>query len=79
MAAEAVLVTLQHLWRTLKSLGLPIAVMGGIALTFWKHPRFTKDVDVLVAVSDEETTKLIEVLKQEGFQPKRSDPFDPGR
>jgi hypothetical protein len=47
--AELVLGTLKHLWDTLAPLKLPIAVMGGLAVSFWKHVRATRDVDVLKA------------------------------
>lgn len=75
MAAEAVLATLQHLWRTLKTLELSAALMGAVALSIWKHPRFTKDVDLLVAISGEETNRLIEVMTNEGFRSKRPNPL----
>ena len=39
MLADEVLLALKHVWVTLESLNLPMAVMGGIALSAWKHPR----------------------------------------
>ena len=37
--AELVLRVLQKLWTTLEPLRLPMAVMGGIAVSLWKHVR----------------------------------------
>jgi hypothetical protein len=74
MPPEAILATLRHLGLVLQRLNLPYALMGGLALSFWKHPRFTKDVDVLAALGATSVETLLESLTASGFRPKRADP-----
>ena len=52
MPPEALLATIQRLWQILRQLNLASALMGGLALSLWRHAQFTKDVDVLVALGD---------------------------
>jgi hypothetical protein len=75
MPPEAVLATLRELWQVLERLGLPSALMGGLALSFWKHPRFTRDVDILVALGDTHVATLMGHLIAAGFRAKRADPI----
>jgi hypothetical protein len=49
--------------------------VGGLALSFWRHPRFTKDVDVLVMLGDTDVAQLIEDLVAAGFRAKRPEPL----
>jgi len=46
--------------------GIEYLVVGGIAVGFYAEPRFTKDLDVLVAVKPGEATRLYQVLKEFG-------------
>ena len=41
--AELLLEVLGSAWRTLDRLGLPMALMGGLAVAVWKHVRATRD------------------------------------
>ena len=75
MPAEVVLATLRHLWRTLRRLDLSCALLGGLALAIWKHPRFTKDIDVLVALGNTNSDDLLRNLVDAGFRAKRAGPF----
>ena len=75
MLAEVVLATLRHLWRTLGRLDVSCALLGGLALAIWKHPRFTKDVDVLVALDNTNTNDLLRNLIDAGFRAQRAEPF----
>lgn len=75
MPPEAVLAALRVLWQRLQRRNLPCALMGGLALSFWKHPRFTKDVDVLVMLGDTNVAQLIEDLTAAGFRAKRAEPL----
>ncbi|MEA1952299.1 MAG: nucleotidyl transferase AbiEii/AbiGii toxin family protein [Planctomycetota bacterium] len=75
MPADLVLATLRHLCQTLKRLDLSCALIGGLALAIWKHPRFTKDVDLLVALGDTNTDNLLRNLIDAGFRAKRTEPF----
>lgn len=42
-------------------------VVGGYAVGFHGHPRYTKDLDVWVEVSSENARKIIAVLSEFGF------------
>ena len=66
MSTEAVLKTLEHVWRTLEPLGVPMAVAGGMALATWKHPRTTRDVDLLISVEKSQMPTLINSLNRAG-------------
>jgi hypothetical protein len=43
----------------LDSLGVPFALVGGFAVSVHTEPRFTRDVDLVVAVADDEQAELI--------------------
>jgi hypothetical protein len=75
--AELVLRVLSHLWATLSPLGFPMSVMGGIAVSLWKHVRATQDVDVLIGLPPDEDASLIGALRQAGFRLKREPPILP--
>ena len=75
MPGELVLQTLQHVWRTLKPLDVPMAVIGGLALAAWKHVRATKDIDLLLSVNAEDLDSLLQRLRTAGMRPKRSPPL----
>jgi hypothetical protein len=75
MPADVILATLRHLCETLRRLQIPCALMGGLALATWKHPRFTKDVDLLVAPGDANTDDLVRSLIDAGFRAKRAKPL----
>ena len=46
MPSELLFKVLKHVWSHLEPLRLPMAVMGGLALSAWRHVRATRDVDV---------------------------------
>ncbi|HTI52193.1 MAG TPA: nucleotidyl transferase AbiEii/AbiGii toxin family protein [Planctomycetaceae bacterium] len=74
MAAHAVLQTLEHVWKALEPLRLPMAVMGGLALSLWKRARATRDVDLLVGIGTHSPDELLTVLSSAGFRPKHAPP-----
>jgi hypothetical protein len=39
MASEGVLATLRHAWQSLEPLDIPMAVIGGLALSASNHSR----------------------------------------
>ncbi len=75
MGSNAVLETLRHAWQALEPLDVPMAVMGGIAVSAWEHVRATQDVDILIGVDDRDAARVIDQLAPEGFVPKRSPPW----
>jgi hypothetical protein len=58
----------------LHSLGVPFALMGGMAVAGWKQARFTQDVDLLIASDGTNAEQMVAALKSAGFQPKRTPP-----
>lgn len=42
-------------------------VIGGYAVAFHGYPRYTKDIDIWVEMSQENATNLIKALEQFGF------------
>src|SRR5438128_11596344 len=75
MLAEEVLLALKHVWITLESLNVPMAVMGGIALSAWKYPRATQDVDLLIGLEKREEESVLQKLAAAGIRAKRQPPF----
>lgn len=71
MASDAVVSVLNHVWNVLEPLGHPCALMGGMALAVWSHPRFTRDVDILVGVKGDELKPLLASLEASGCRPKQ--------
>ncbi len=43
-------------------------IVGGYAVGFYGHPRFTGDIDFWIAYDVENATKVISVLKHFGFE-----------
>jgi hypothetical protein len=70
VAAAAILDTLRHLWCTIDQQKIPAAVVGGIALTTWKHPRATRDVDVMLSLTNDQLEQLLATLVDTGFRLK---------
>ncbi|MFI5385611.1 MAG: hypothetical protein ACHQ50_05760 [Fimbriimonadales bacterium] len=46
--------------------GIEYLIVGGIAVGFYAEPRFTKDLDILVAVHPPDHLKLFQALKEFG-------------
>lgn len=75
MASEGVLATLEQGWRALARVDAPKAVIGGLALTAWKHARYTRDADVLVAVDRRRVGDIVASLMAAGFRPRHDPPL----
>ena len=75
MAGEGVLATLQAGWNALAEINAPKAVIGGLALVAWKHARYTRDADILIAIEPGRIDELIEALTKAGFQPRHTPPL----
>lgn len=56
----------------LHALNVRWAVIGGLAVAFRTEPRFTKDVDVVVAVSDDAEADLASLIGQAATEPGAS-------
>ena len=77
MAAPAILQTLERAWIALEPLSLPMALAGGLALSAWRHPRATRDVDLIVAVDMHGADELVRLLIQAGFRPRHEPAIRP--
>ncbi len=75
MLVEEVLLALKHVWITLESLNAPMAVMGGIALSAWKYPRATQDVDLLIGLEEGDEEFVLQKLAAARIRAKRQPPF----
>ncbi|HEY3242127.1 MAG TPA: nucleotidyl transferase AbiEii/AbiGii toxin family protein [Phycisphaerae bacterium] len=58
---------LRQFIELLNSVGVKYVIVGGYAVAFHGHPRYTGDIDFLVQVSDENARRIEEVLRQFGF------------
>jgi hypothetical protein len=65
------------MWRAVASLDIPAALMGGIAMSVWKHIRATRDVDILVGVGSADEGRLLRCLAENGFIAFTSPPIRP--
>src|SRR5262245_4066596 len=60
---------LRTISRDLSESGAPCALVGGIAVSARTEPRFTKDLDVAVAVKkDSEAEALVQFLSSRGYR-----------
>lgn len=60
---------LQQILSILEEQRAPAALLGGLAVSAWTDPRFTRDVDLAVAVqSDSDAERLIHQLQQRGYR-----------
>jgi hypothetical protein len=75
MAGESVRAVLNHVCYVLAPLGHPFALMGGIALAAWNHPRATRDVDLLIGVDSADLDPVINRFGECGCRPKRVPPI----
>lgn len=58
----------QRIGEAVNDRGCPWAVVGGLAVSIRVEPRFTRDVDVVVAVADDDAAEaLVADLQQRGF------------
>jgi hypothetical protein len=74
MPAEVVLRALRHAWECLRPLDIPVAIAGGMALSAWKYIRATRDIDLLLAVEEDRSQELLDVLGASAIRPKRGLP-----
>jgi hypothetical protein len=75
MASEGVLATLRQAWLALEPLELPMAVIGGLALSAWNHARFTRDADILIGMDESKVNEVLQTICQAGFYPRHSPPI----
>ncbi|HEY4760529.1 MAG TPA: nucleotidyl transferase AbiEii/AbiGii toxin family protein [Thermoguttaceae bacterium] len=75
MEAELLIKALQVIWQALRSMDVPAAVMGGFAMSLWKYPRATRDVDLLIGIDASQLDKILTQLRALEIRPKHSPPI----
>lgn len=65
MPPNAVLLTLGRIWPLLQPSGVPVAIAGGIALSYWGNPRSTQDIDLVLHAGESEA--MDKLLREAGF------------
>jgi predicted nucleotidyltransferase len=53
--------------QSLNDNGVRYLVIGGYAVAFHGHPRYTKDIDIWIAMDAENAANIIKALEQFGF------------
>lgn len=73
MASEIVQALLTT-YRALEELGVPSAIIGGLAVAAWNRRRATDDVDLLISADVGDSDSILRHLQQRGFHPRRIPP-----
>ncbi len=74
MGSNALLSMLRHGWLALDPLNMPMAVVGGLALSAWNHARYTRDADLLIGVDEPRIDEILVALTSAGFDARHSPP-----
>lgn len=74
MGGEAVVQALRYVWGELSRLDIPAAIAGGLALSAWKYVRATRDIDLLVSISERQLDPILGQLRSVGIRPKNNPP-----
>jgi hypothetical protein len=74
MLGDAVMGALTRASAALEQAHVPLAIMGGVAVSIWRHARATKDVDLLVGLKADDVNQLMPQLFRAGIHPKRLPP-----
>ena len=53
--------------QSLNDNGVRYLVIGGYAVAFHGHPRYTKDIDIWIAMNAENAANIIKALEEFGF------------
>ena len=54
--------------KSLNDNGVQYLVVGGYAVAFHGHPRYTKDLDIWIRVSPENAGSLVKAIREFGFE-----------
>jgi predicted nucleotidyltransferase len=53
--------------KSLNDNGVHYLIIGGYAVAFHGHPRYTKDIDIWVGMDSENAANIVKALEQFGF------------
>jgi hypothetical protein len=71
---EALQEALVALLQWLQACGVPVLVIGGMAVSMLGRPRMTRDLDAVATIPDQEWAKFLETGKQFQIEPRLKDP-----
>jgi Nucleotidyl transferase AbiEii toxin, Type IV TA system len=74
MPTEGIVAALRHAWLALEPLELPMAIIGGVALSAWGHARYTRDADLLIDIDASNLDHVVAVMAAAGFRCKHHPP-----
>ncbi|MCW5941537.1 MAG: hypothetical protein KIS66_04855 [Fimbriimonadaceae bacterium] len=63
-----------ELGQALESLDVPYAVLGGVAVSLVARPRYTADLDAVIADVLDRLPELVEEFARRGYSPRVPDP-----
>ena len=69
MTPNLVIQTLGRIWSELELRGVAATLVGGLALPIWNYPRSTQDIDLLLAVGDDQ--QLLSICQALDCRPRR--------
>ncbi len=58
----------QSLLRAFNKEGLKYLIVGGVAVNLHGYPRFTNDIDILLALDHENLAKMARIMQDFGYQ-----------
>lgn len=64
------LASLETVFRALNQAGVRYLVVGGLAVIAHGYVRFTQDLDLVIALEEQNARLAVEVLKQLGYRPR---------
>ncbi|KAA1260578.1 hypothetical protein LF1_31180 [Rubripirellula obstinata] len=74
MPPSVLMRSLQKIWPQIDAAGIPVAIAGGIAMSFWGHPRSTQDINLLSVCADSENlTNLLRKIGLKKLSPAAKD------
>jgi len=57
---------LVNIVKILNKLDIPYMIVGGMAVFVWGRPRFTADIDIIIALEKKDAGKLVKILRTFG-------------
>jgi hypothetical protein len=68
--ADSLLGALEALSKSMDDAGVPLVLVGGVAVSLLGRPRFTRDIDALIDLDESRLPTLLEGLRAFGIVPR---------